>query len=191
MRFILALLSVATVVTLSAAHAPAADAHFCSIPANVKVGKELMVNIGVAAEAKPVHAIDIEIPDGFTLEEPVGYLGYVGTVRGKFAHFEGGVIQPYTCQYFGFVGAATKRGRLVAEIITTADDGTRQRYTDLRPISQFPAMLIFAGVTSADYEPKAPATKGGDGGFFVALAVAITAGILVVGAAVLINRRRG
>jgi hypothetical protein len=183
-------LSVATVVTLTGVHAPVADAHFCSVPADIGVGKELMVNIGVAAEAKPVHAIDIEIPDGFSLKEPVGYLGYTGSVRGKFAHFEGGVIQPYTCQYFGFVGEATKRGRLVAEIITTADDGTRQRYTDLRLISQFPAMQIFAGVNSADYQPKTPKPASGDGGFFVALAVALTAGVLVVGTAVIINRRR-
>ena len=177
-------------VTLAGVRAPAADAHFCSIPADISLNKELMVNIGVAAEAKPVHAIDIEIPDGFSLKEPVGYLGYTGSIRGKFAHFEGGVIQPYTCQYFGFVGKATKRGRLVAEIITTADDGTRQRYTDLRPISQFPAMLIFAGVNSSDYEVK-PKAKEGDGGFFVALAIAIGAGVLVVGGAMLVNSRRG
>jgi hypothetical protein len=189
MRLILALLSLATVCTLAGVQAPRASAHFCSIPATVKVGVEGMVNIGVAAEAKPVRAVDIAIPDGFELKEPVGYQGYTATIDGQSVHFEGGSIAPYSCHYFGFQGTAVKRGRLVAQITTTAEDGTRQRYTDLRPISQYPAMLIFAGVKAADYEPKAPAKRGGVS-IWVALAVAIAAGAVVVGGAVLLNRRR-
>jgi hypothetical protein len=189
MRFILALLATATVVTLAGLRAPAADAHFCSVPAEVNVGEEGMINIGVAAEAKTVQAVDIEIPAGFELKEPVGYQGYTGTINGGFVHFEGGSIAPYSCHYFGFEGTAVKRGRLVAEIVTTADDGTKQRYTDLRPVSQFPAMLIFAGVDAADYAPKAPKAGGGVN-IGVALAVAVAAGGLAVGAAVLVNRRR-
>ncbi|MEY2472812.1 MAG: hypothetical protein QOK28_2141 [Actinomycetota bacterium] len=179
----------AAAVALAGINAPRADAHFCSVPAEIKVGVDVMINIGVAAEAKPVQAVDIEIPDGFTLKDPVGYLGYTGTIQGKWAHFEGAEIEPYTCHYFGFGGQATKKGRLVSEIITTASDGTRQRYTDLRPISQFPAMLIFAGVKAADYTTSTPA-KSGDVSIWVALAVAVAAGALVVGAAVMINRRR-
>ena len=177
------------VVTLVGMRAPAAQAHFCSVPAEINVGEEVMVNIGVAAEAKPVGAVDIQIPDGFTLKEPVGFQGYTATLNGDYAHFEGGQILPYTCHYFGFEGTATKRGRLVAQIVTTAADGTKQRYTDLRPISQFPAMLIFAGVNAADYAPKAPKVGGGVS-IWVALGVAIAAGLLVVGGAVLVNRRR-
>jgi hypothetical protein len=189
MRIILALLTSAVAVALGSANAPRADAHFCSVPAEIKVGVDVMLNIGVAAEAKPVRAVDIEIPDGFILKDPVGYLGYTGTIQGKWVHFEGAEIEPYTCHYFGFGGQATKRGRLVSQIITTADDGTRQRYADLRPISQFPAMLIFAGVKAADYTTPAPAKSGGVS-IWVALGVAVAAGLVVVGAAVMINRRR-
>jgi hypothetical protein len=192
MRFILALLTAASVVTLVGVRAPAASAHFCSVPAEINVGEEVMVNVGVAAEAKPVQGVDIEIPAGFALKEPVGYQGYTATVTGNSVHFAGGQIAPYTCHYFGLEGTATKRGRLVAPITTTAVDGSRQRYTDLRPVSQFPAMLIFAGVTAADYAPKEPAAPGASGGvsIWVALAVAVAAGSLVVGGAVLMNRRR-
>ena len=176
-------------VSLGGINAPRAEAHFCSIPATINVGEDVMVNIGVAAEAKPVAAVDIDIPSGFELTEPVGYQGYVGTVQGDVAHFEGGTIAPYACHYFGFQGKATKRGRLVADIVTTADDGTKTTYNDLRPISQFPAMLIFAGVQESDYTTPTP-NPGGGVSIWVALAVAVGAGVVVVGAAVMINRRR-
>lgn len=189
MRIILALLTGVAAVTLIGVRAPRADAHFCSVPAEIKVGVDVMINIGVAAETKPVTAVDIEIPAGFHLKEPVGYQGYTATITGNKVHFEGGSIAPYTCHYFGFGGQATKKGRLVADIITTADDGTTQRYTDLRPISQFPAMLIFAGVKAADYAPKTPSSSGG-ASIWVALAVAVAAGVVVVGGAVMVNRRR-
>jgi hypothetical protein len=190
MRAILALLTAVAVVTLAGVYAPRAAAHFCSIPAEVNVGEEGMINIGVAAEDKPVHAVDIEIPDGFELKEPVGYQGYTATVEGDVVHFTGGTIEPYSCHYFGLSGTALKRGRLVAEITTTAEDGTTQRYTDLRPISQFPAMLIFAGVKASDYAPKTPKAGGGVSPL-VAVGVAVGAGVLAVGTAVLVNRRRG
>ncbi|HVT77966.1 MAG TPA: hypothetical protein VHD87_13110 [Acidimicrobiales bacterium] len=188
MRVILALLATLTVVTI-AAGAPRADAHFCSIPATIKVGQDTMVNIGVAAEEIPVEAVDIQIPAGFALKEAVGYLGYTGTVKGNYAHFVGGEIAPYTCHYFGFSGHATKRGRLVAQIITTDKNGTKTRYFDTRAISQFPAEVIYAGVDPADYAPKLPTSSGGVS-IWVALAVAVGAGVLVVGGAVLVNRRR-
>jgi hypothetical protein len=74
--------------------------------------------------------------------------------------------------------------------VTTAPDGTKQEYTDLRPVSQFPAMLIFAGVNPADYEPKPPAAKSGGVSIWVAVAVAVAAGLVAVGGAVLVNRSR-
>ena len=148
-----------------------------------------MVNIGVAAEAKTVGPVDIQIPDGYALKEPVGYLGYTATVQDNWVHFEGAQIAPYTCHYFGFEGTATRKGRLVAKIITTADDGTKTTYSDLRPISQYPAMLIFAGVSAAAFDPKRTKASGVNIG--VALGVAVAAGLLVVGGAWFINQRRG
>jgi hypothetical protein len=77
----------------------------------------------------------------------------------------------------------------VARIVTTALDGTKTRYEDLRPISQYPAQLILAGVDAADYEQ--PPEKASSGiSIWVALAIALAAGVVVVGAAYGINRRR-
>ena len=148
-----------------------------------------MVNIGVAAEEKTVGAVDIQIPDGWDLKEPVGYLGYTATIQGKWVHFEGASIAPYTCHYFGFEGTATRKGRLVAKIITTADDGTKTTYSDLRPISQYPAMLILAGISAADLPSTQPKASGGVS-IWVALGVAVVTGLVVVGGAVAVNRRR-
>ncbi|MEY2426246.1 MAG: hypothetical protein QOI61_1818 [Actinomycetota bacterium] len=188
MRLILALTATAAAVTLSVAAAPPAAAHFCSVPAEINVGESVLLNIGVAAEAKPVRGVDIAVPEGFELKEPVGYLGYEPTVSGKWVHFEGGEIAPYQCHYFAFEGQATRKGRLVARIVTTDVDGKQTNYNDLRPISQFPAQLIYAGVPIPD--PAQPASSDSSTSVWVALAVAVGAGVLVVGGAYAVNRRR-
>ena len=55
MRIILALAGSGHWVTLGGGQRVArASAHFCSIPAEINVGEDVMVNIGVAAEDKPV-----------------------------------------------------------------------------------------------------------------------------------------
>jgi hypothetical protein len=150
-RFILAFVTAAFAVTTALVGAPAASAHFCAIPAEIKVGQEVMVSIGVAAEEKPVAGVDIEIPRGFALKEPVGFMGYEPTRRGRWVHFDGAEIAPFGCHYFGFSGHATQKGRLVARVITTATDGTRTRYDSLKPAALYPAMVIYAGVTAADF----------------------------------------
>lgn len=161
-----------------------AAAHFCSIPVEVNLGERVNVNIGVAAEEKPVRAVDIEIPDGFDLDEPFGFMGYEPTRRGKWVHFEGAEIQRGACHYFAFQGEATKKGRLVARIITTAPDGTKTRYEDLRPGALFPAMLIFAGVDMADYSDD-------DGGVptWVGVVISLALGVVAVAVAMWVRRR--
>lgn len=165
-----------------------ASAHFCSIPAQINVGEDVTINIGVAAENKPVRDVEVEIPNGFTFKESFGYLGYVGTKQGKWVHFTGAEIQPYTCHYFAIAGRAEHKGRFVSRIITTADDGTRQRYEDLNPNTQFPAMLIFAGIpVQTDFSPK---TSSGGVPVWLAGVVAVAAGAAAVGIAVFVQRRR-
>lgn len=165
-----------------------ASAHFCSIPAEINVGEDVTVNIGVAAEARPVRDVEVEIPAGFTFKESFGYLGYIGTRQGKWVHFTGAEIAPYTCHYFAIAGRAEHKGRFVARIITTADDGTRRRYEDLNPNTQFPAMLIFAGIpVQTDFSPK---SSGGGVPTWLAGVVAVAAGAGAVAVAVLVNQRR-
>ncbi|MEY2467561.1 MAG: hypothetical protein QOF21_259 [Actinomycetota bacterium] len=150
-----------------------------------------MVNIGVAAEDKPIVAVDVTVPKNFHLVEPVGYLGWIGTVNGNVAHFEGAVMKPYTCAFFSLDGEAAKKGLLVATIRTHAADGTTTRYASTQPFNPFAAQLIYAGIPIPD-PTVTPGDGGGlPGGFGLALAGSIGLGVLVVGSAVLINRRRG
>ena len=182
-RFILALIAALSVVTVGAR--PAA-AHFCSFPVKIAVNKDVTVNIGVAAEALPVRDVDIEIPAGFTLKESFGYLGYVGETRGKWVHFTGAEIAPYTCHYFALAGRATRKGEYIARIITTAADGTKTTYKDPNPATQYPAMLIFAGVPiPTDFTPD----SGGGVPMWLGVVGAFGAGALAVGIAVLVRRR--
>ncbi len=122
--------------------------------------------------------------------EPIGFLGWQGVRTGNIVHFEGAVMRPYTCAYFSLDGEATTKGRLVAPIVTTAEDGTKVRYRSTKPFHPFAAQLIYAGIPIPNQGVTPGA--GGDGGFPVAgaLAIAVVVGALAVGGAVLVNRRR-
>jgi hypothetical protein len=159
-----------------------ASAHFCSVPATINVGEDVMVNIGVAAEEKPVRDVDIEIPDGFELKEPVGFMGYEPTRKGKWVHYTGAEIQPFGCHYFAFSGQAARKGALVARIITTAADGTKTHYDSVKPAALYPAMIIYAGVTPGEVNES----KSG-GGLWIGVGVG---GVLVVALIVVLVRRR-
>jgi hypothetical protein len=186
MRFILALTLAAAAVILFVVAPPPAAAHFCSIPTEINVGEEVLVNIGVGAEAKAVRGVDIAVPDGFVLKEPVGFMGYEPTRNGKWVHYEGAEIAPFTCHYFGFEGEATRKGRLVVRIVTTDVDGIKTDYKNTRPGSLLGAQLIYAGIpipTGAEPSDDGPSV-------WMALAVAVAAGAAVVGVAYAVNRRR-
>lgn len=146
------------------------------------------MNVGVGAEAEPVREVDIEIPAGFDLIEPVGYLGYTGTVRGKYAHFEGAEIAPYTCTYFSLNGTAVRRGRLVVKIITTAPDGTKTRYSSTNPLSPLQAQLIYAGIPIPDMAVSGAEDDGPN--VLLIVGGALLAGAAAVGVAILVRRRR-
>lgn len=169
--------------------APRAVAHICTNPVEINVGEQVKLNVEIPSEAKPVIAVDIAIPKGFDLKDQIGYLGWVGTRVGDNAHFEGQTIKPYSCGYFTLVGTATKQGALFADITAHADDGTTTKYVDRNPYSPYPAFGIFAGVSV----PEAGVTPGEPGGgtpIWVWLLIAVGAGTVAVGVAVLANRRR-
>ncbi len=171
------------------AAAPRADAHICTNPVEINVGEEVKLNIEVASEDKPITSVDISIPRGFDLKDQVGYLGWVGTHIGEKVHFEGQTLKPYSCGYFTIVGTAVKKGALFADIAVHADDGTTTKYVDRNPYSPYPAYAIFAGVPI----PDAGVTPGEPSSGFplvMWLAIAIGAGAVAVGVAVLANRRR-
>jgi len=122
---------------------PPAAAHICAIPAHFTLDEDVVLNIAVAAEDKPIRAVDISLPAGFALKNATGFLGFTATRHGQHVHFEGGEIATYDCQSFSLSGRATRTGKLVVHIVTTADDGTKTHYDDLRSGSQFPAQVIY------------------------------------------------
>jgi hypothetical protein len=189
---ILASVTTAAVVALGFVSVQPASAHFCSMPVeNVAVGKDVLINVGVAAEDKPVREVDVDIPEGFVASEAIGFLGYTGTIVGNVAHFEGAEFQPYTCGYFSLAGHATRRGRLIATITTHAADGTVTRYRDPHTISRFPAQVIYVGMTEADYQRRVGGSPAASKSSPVtAVAIGVGAGAVAVAVAYLWNRRR-
>jgi len=178
---------VATVTVVG--FAPRADAHICTNPVQVNVGEDVTINIGVAAEEKPVTAVDIAIPPGFELKDQIGYLGWVGTRVGDSTHFEGAEIKPYSCAYFTFKGVAPQKGKYLASITVHAADGSTTKYIDANPYSLFPALGIYAGVPIPS-QGVSPGGGSGDGFPWMWLAIAVVAGGVAVAFAVVWNRRR-
>ncbi|HVV36342.1 MAG TPA: hypothetical protein VHC63_07030 [Acidimicrobiales bacterium] len=170
---------------LLGALAPAspASAHICSLPAHFAVHEQVNLNITVAAEDQPVRAVDISVPDGFSLTHAEGYLGFTASRRGQWVHFEGGEIAIYDCQSFLFQGRTTRSGRLVAHIVTTAADGTKTHYDDVRSGSHYPAQVIYVGAGSAPAQHTPSKTP-------IQLAIVIVAGAALFALARKTQRRR-
>lgn len=153
-------------------------AHICTNPVEVNVGESVNINFGVAAEDKPVTAVDVTVPDGFDLREPVAFNGWQATRDGSVVHFTGGTIKAYTCEFFTFSGAAQRQGALRADITVIHDDATTRVYADPNPYSPFPTMGIYAGVPlpSQGVTPLVGDSGGGSGPLLLAGSVAVIAG---------------
>lgn len=169
-----------------------ASAHVCTQSVEVRVGKKFSLNIGVAAEDKQITKVEILVPNGFDLTDNFGFLGWVGKREGNEVVFTGGTIEPYQCAYFTFVGSIPKKGTYVAEIATTAPDGTRKVYKSRNPYSPVPAMMMYAGVKMPSPDDFADSESSGDktGGALKALAIAVILGAGAVVVAIRVNNRR-
>jgi hypothetical protein len=188
-RAILALACIGIAVGIGGPLVPSADAHICTNPAQVKVGQRQSINFGVASEQQPVSAVDVTVPNGFDLVEPVGFNGWQARRDGSVVHFTGPALQPYSCVFFTFDGTARRKGALFAEITVHNGDGTTRAYADHNPYSPFPALGIYADTPL----PKQGVTPGESGTsstpkLMLALSVAVIAG--GVAALYLVNRSR-
>lgn len=169
-----------------------ASAHVCTNPVEVNVGESVNINFGVAAEDKPVTAVDVTVPEGFALREPVAFNGWQAVLEGSVVHFTGGTIKAYTCEFFTFSGAAQRMGALRADITVVHDDGTTQVYADPNPYSLFPAMGIYAGVPipAQGVTPLGGDGESGSGPLLLAVSVAVIAGGVTALFLVMRSRRR-
>lgn len=209
-RALFALLLLAGVV--ESGTVPAA-AHSCAQPAVIPVGQPATVNVSVGAEAAPVVAVTITIPEGFVATAVAPPTGWRELPRqGADIILEGGPIARFGCTTFAVTGQAGKPATLAFVITTRTADGTVERFDRTEPGSARPAQVVFAGTdqatatTATGAGPTAlpPATAfaedatgeaagddrdgGGSGG---TAALVFGAAAVVAGAATVLFRRRG
>ena len=167
--------------SLSVISRGSADAHSCGLPSRFDVGRVGNVTVGVAAEERPVTAVDIVAPAGFRLDAAAPAKGWTSSRDGLRLHYQGGPIYPYNCGFFTLTGLIAKKGVYAFEVTTHADDGSVRQYTARDPIGPNAAQLVLAGVDSLD---DADGEGGGTNWLTVAggvLAVAaLTAGAITV-----------
>ena len=150
------------------------------------VGKATALTIGIAAEAKPLVAVDVDVPDGFTLTGSLDVPSWTATRDGDTIHYTGGRIEPFGCGYVTLRGRAERKGRLVFPFTVTAADGSTTRHTDVDQALPTAAGVLYAGVEL----PGAPEDgDDGNGGTIVAIAVAAAAALAIAGVTVARRRR--
>jgi predicted small lipoprotein YifL len=185
---ILALLTALTGVgPVGPLDAPPAAAHACTSPVVMEPKVKGTVNIGVAAEAKPVVKVDINVPSGFDVDEVRNTEGWTYETVGRpvtKATFSGGPIPPFECRFFSVFGVPTRKAKLLITLTTHADDGTLTQYRAPDPFDLYPAVIVYAGVDPGDGTPakdtsSAPLVVGG-----------VAAGALAAGGFLFMRRRR-
>jgi hypothetical protein len=172
---------------------PPARAHSCGLPARFDVGKAGNLTIGVAAEAKPITAFDVDIPTGFRIDSLVPTAGWTGSKTDKQLHYQGGPIGLFACAFFTVTGETSKKGVYAFEITTHAQDGTALHYTSRDPSDLYAAQLVLAGVEPDSLIPGSSGTSNNEGGAGRGWVAPAGAAVLGAGAATAITlsvRRR-
>lgn len=140
------------------------------------------VNVGVAAEAKPVDKVDIDIPSTFKVSGLQAPPGWTPGGDQHTARFTGGHLEPFACGYFVVRGTATKRATLTFPFVTHSPDGTTQKYRGGRD-DFYPAQVVYAGTQPSGTPPGSTTGSGGKGDL---AGIAIALGL--VGAFVAVTR---
>lgn len=179
-----ALTTVGVVAVLTLVPSPAA-AHSCAAPVRTEVGETTSLTIGVAAELEPLVAIDVEVPDGFTLTGPVDVPQWQAAAEGGVVHFTGGRVTPFGCGYVTVRGRAERKGRLLFPVTVTAEDGTTKRYAETDSTLPTAGGLLYVGV-----DPPRTAGDEDGGGAGIPWAVAAGVGALAIAGITVGWRRR-
>lgn len=145
------------------------------------------VNIGVAAEAKPVVKVDINVPSGIEVDEVGNTEGWTYETVGRpitKVTFTGGPIPPFECRFFSVLGMPKRKAKFLITLATHAADGTVQQYRAPDPFDLYPAVIVYAGVNPGD----GSAPKGSSSTPLILGAVA--AGAAAAGGTLFMRRRR-
>jgi hypothetical protein len=140
-------MAVILAVAAALAGATPAAAHACAAPVEIGVGEPVNVTIGVTAEGEPVTAVDVEVPEDFTVLD-TSTAAWEAERDGSTVHYTGGRVEPFSCAYLSIEGTAEEKGRLVFPIILHTEDGDSVRHDSTELGAERSAQLVFAGVSA-------------------------------------------
>ncbi len=121
-------------------------AHTCVLPAQVAVGVPIAVTVGVPAESQPVAAVDMEVPEGFEVNEVNQTLGWRVVRDGSTWRFRDGLVPSFSCGYITLRGVAHEHGELAFPLtLRTAGGEAIERSAD-HPGGPQVKQVVFAGV---------------------------------------------
>ncbi len=178
--------TLATAAVLGLGVTPA-SAHICPRPAEIEVGRQATIAVGVTVETTAVPDVEIILPTALRLERIDAKAGWTFTRHGPSVRYRGGPIRAFTCEYFSLGVTAPARGSFGISVAQRAADGTIVAHSIPDPANASDRALgqiVYAGV-------KPPAAAGGSSG----LSTPTIAGVALIGlgliAAGLIRFRAG
>ena len=163
-----------------------ADAHFCSQPLEVPVGRPVTFTVGVPSEEVPVARVDIELPPGFELHRAVEFAGWRAQRVGNVVRYEGGQIRLFMCAFFTLAGEVPEKTLLVVPFVTYDADGqVIQEYRSKSLNEVDAAQLVYAGTKWGAVEEE-----GGSNRDAIAVAGWALMGLGALGGVIVFRRRR-
>jgi hypothetical protein len=99
-------------------------AHLCNYADQIKVGPSQTISIGVTVENATVPDVEIDVPPQLVVNRVDPAVGFTKSRSGQTVRFQGGPIEPYTCQYFTLGVQATEKGAFVIPVTQRDAGGT-------------------------------------------------------------------
>ncbi len=88
----------------------AASAHICPVAAEIPVGRQATVDVGITVEDATVSDVEIGVPAGLRLDRIDAKAGWTFTRTGSTVRYRGGPIQAFSCEYFSIGVSAPAKG---------------------------------------------------------------------------------
>lgn len=175
-------LAAAAFVAMAALVPGVASAHPLTGTSVIPVNEPATILIQIPAEgASPMVGVDIEIPDGFTLDRPGPPSGWTSEIAGGVVRYRGPEVAVGAFAVFNLGGTATRKGELTFALVIHARDGATSEWSGGADSAR-PPIVVYAGVDP----PGSGAGDSGNPALWVGVGL-IAAG--VAGAIVLVRQR--
>jgi hypothetical protein len=149
----------------------AASAHICTYAAQIALGTTQTVAVGITVETHPVTDFVINVPSELHIDRIDPAEGFHITRKGQTLRYQGGPIQPYTCQYVTLGVTAHVAGVYIVPQTQRTAEGTvvaRMGYGAPPPDPKF-MQLVYAGIKP----PPSPSSGGSSTPGIVYLGIAL------------------